>query len=331
MTFARRQFMQLGGAALAAPALVRTATAQVLSGHGWPSRPITMVVPFPPGGNVDVTGRVLGERMRAVLGQPVIVENVAGANGSIGVGRVARARPDGYTIVLGFLGGNVQNAALYSLQYDPLNDFQPIAPLVTTPYVIFGRKTLAANDLHELIAWLKADPGKASIATVTVGVQLVIALFQKESGTRLTAVPYRGTAQAMQDLVGGQIDMTFELPVQLSQMRSGSVKAYAVTGEKRLAAAPDLPTFAEMGLPALTAATWFGFFAPKGTPTEIIGRLNAATVEALADPAVQARFATLGLDIFPREQQTPEALDALVKADVQKWWPIIRESGIKAE
>jgi tripartite-type tricarboxylate transporter receptor subunit TctC len=332
MTLPRRQFLQLGGAVIAGPALVRTVAAQSqTSGQIWPSRPITMIIPFPPGGNVDVTGRILAERMRATLGQPVVVENVAGANGSIGVGRVARARPDGYTIDLGFLGGHVQNGALYSLQYDPLNDFQPIAPLVTTPYIVFGRKTLAANDLNQLIAWLRDNPGKASTATVTVGVQLVIALFQKETGTRLTVVPYRGTAQAMQDLVGGQIDMTFELPVQLPQMRSGSVKGYAVTSEKRLAAAPDLPTFAEMGLPALTAATWFGFFAPRGTPGDIVGKLNAATVEALADPAVQSRFAALGLEIFPREQQTPEALDALVKADARKWWPIIKESGIKLE
>jgi tripartite-type tricarboxylate transporter receptor subunit TctC len=331
MTLPRRQFLRLGGAAIAAPALVRSAAAQTLSGQIWPSRPITMVIPFPPGGNVDVTGRVLAERMRAALGQPIIVENVAGANGSIGVGRVARAKPDGYTIDLGFLGGHVQNGALYSLPYDVVNDFQPICPVVATPYVIFGRKTLAANDLNELLAWLKANPGKASTATVTLGVQLLIALFQKETGTHLTVVPYRGTAQAMQDLVGGQIDMTFDLPVQLSLMRAGSVKAYAVTGEKRLAAAPDIPTIAEMGLSALTSTTWFGFFAPRGTPPDIIGRLNAATVEALADPAVQSRFATLGLDIFPREQQTPEALDALVKADARKWWPIIRESGIRAE
>jgi tripartite-type tricarboxylate transporter receptor subunit TctC len=326
MTLPRRQFLQLGGAAMATPALVRTATAQT-----WPSRPITMIVPFPPGGNVDVTGRVLAERMRATLGQPVIVENVAGANGSIGVGRVARARPDGYTIDLGFLGGHVQNGALYSLQYDPLNDFQPISPVVATPYVIFARKTLPANDLHELIAWLKTNHENATTATVTVGVQLMIALFQKETGTHFTVVPYRGTAQAMQDLVGGQIDMTFDLPVQLSLVRAGSVKAYAVTSEQRLAAAPDIPTAAEMGLPALSSSTWFGFFAPRGTPMEIIGRLNAATVEALADPTVQSRFASLGLDIFPRAQQTPEALDALVKADARKWWPIIRESGIRVE
>jgi tripartite-type tricarboxylate transporter receptor subunit TctC len=326
MTLPRRQFLQLSGAAVAAPALVRTAAAE-----SFPSRPITMIVPFPAGGNVDVTGRVLADRMRASLGQPVIVENVAGANGSIGVGRVARARPDGYTIDLGFLGGHVQNGALYALQYDVLNDFQPISPLVATPYVIFARKTLPANDLGELIAWLKANSDKATAATVTVGVQLITALFQKETGTHFAVVPYRGTAQAMQDLVGGQIDMSFDLPVQLSLMRAGSVKAYAVTSKTRLAAAPDIPTVAEIGLPALSSSTWFGFFAPKGTPMDVIGRLNAATVEALADPAVQSRFAALGLEIFPRDQQTPEALDALVKADARKWWPIIRQSGIRAE
>jgi tripartite-type tricarboxylate transporter receptor subunit TctC len=312
MTLPRRQFLQLGGAAVAAPALVRTSAAE-----SFPSRPITMIVPFPAGGNVDVTGRVLAERMRASLGQPVIVENVAGANGSIGVGRVARARPDGYTIDLGFLGGHVQNGALYALQYDVLNDFQPISPLVATPYVIFARKTLPANDLNELIAWLKANPDKATAATVTVGVQLITALFQKETGTHFA--------------VGGQIDMSFDLPVQLSLMRAGSVKAYAVTSKARLAAAPDIPTVAEIGLPALSSFTWFGFFAPKGTPIDVVVRLNAATVEALADPAVQSRFTALGLEIFPRDQQTPEALDALVKADARKWWPIIRESGIRVE
>jgi tripartite-type tricarboxylate transporter receptor subunit TctC len=326
MELPRRQFLLLGGVAAAAPALVRAAIAE-----NYPSRPITMVVPFPAGGNVDVTGRVLADRMRVSLGQPVIVENVAGANGSIGVGRVARARPDGYTIDLGFLGGHVQNGALYSLQYDVLNDFQPIAPVVATPYVILARKTLPVNDLNELIAWLKANPDKATASSVTVGIQLITALFQKETGTHFTVVPYRGTAQAMQDLVGGQIDMSFELPVQLSLWRAGSLKAFAVTSKTRLAAAPDIPTVAEMGLPALMSSTWFGFFAPKGTPMDVVGRLNAATVEALADPAVQSRFAALGLEIFPREQQTPEALDALVRTDARKWWPIIRESGIRVE
>jgi tripartite-type tricarboxylate transporter receptor subunit TctC len=325
MTLPRRRFLQLGGAVVAAPA-IRAAAAET-----FPSRPVVMIVPFPAGGNVDVTGRILADRMRVPLGQPVIVENVAGANGSIGVGRLARAKPDGYTIDLGFLGGHVQNGALYALSYDVLTDFQPIAPVVATPYVIFARKNLPANNLNELIAWLKANPGKATAAVVTAGVQLITALFQKETGTHVTMVPYRGTAQAMQDLVGGQIDMAFDLPVQLSLMQTGSVKAYAVTAATRLAAAPDLPTVGEMGLPALTSSTWFGLFAPKGTPMDAVGRLNAATVEALADPAVQSLFAAMGLEIFPREQQTPEALDALVKADARKWWPIIREQGIRAE
>jgi tripartite-type tricarboxylate transporter receptor subunit TctC len=326
MKLPRRQFLQLSGAAAAVPALSRAVTAQT-----YPVRPITMIVPFPPGGNVDVVGRVLAERMRESLGQPLIVENVAGANGSIGVGRAARAKPDGYTIDLGFLGGHVQNGALYSLQYDVLNDFQPIAPLVATPYVIFARKTMPANDLKELIAWLKANSDKASAAIVTVGVHLVTVLFQKQTGTSFALVPYRGTAPAMQDLVAGQIDLSFDLPIQLPLMRAGSVKAYAVTSGTRLAAASDIPTVGEMGLPALSSSTWFGFFAPRGTPMDIIGKLNAATVQALADPAVRSRFTALGLEIFPRDRQTPEALGALVKADAEKWWPIIKESGIKVE
>jgi tripartite-type tricarboxylate transporter receptor subunit TctC len=326
MRLPRRKFLQLGGAAVTAPALICAAAAQT-----YPSRPITMIVPFPPGGNVDVVGRVLAERMRESLGQPIIIENIAGANGSIGVGRAARAKPDGYTIDLGFLGGHVQNGALYSLAYDVLNDFQPISPLVATPYVIFARKTIPANDLRELIAWLKANSNTASAAIVTVGVHLVTALFQKETGTHFALVPYRGTAPAMQDLVAGQIDLSFDLPVQLPLMRAGSIKAYAVTSETRLAAASDIPTVSEMGLPALSSSTWFGFFAPRGTPMDIVDRLNGATVEALADSAVRSRFVALGLEIFPRERQTPAALDALVKADAEKWWPIIRESGIKME
>jgi tripartite-type tricarboxylate transporter receptor subunit TctC len=325
LRFVRRRLLELGGAVLA-PALVCGAVAQT-----YPSRPITMIIPFPPGGNVDVVGRVLAERMRGSLGQPIIIENIAGANGSIGVGRTARAPADGYTIDLGFLGGHVQNGALYSLSYDVLNDFQPIIPLVATPYVIFARKTMPAKDLTELIAWLKANSDKASAAIVTVGVQLITALFQKQTGTQFALVPYRGTAPAMQDLVAGQIDLSFDLPVQLPLMRAGSIKAYAVTSEMRLMTAPDIPTVGEMRLPALYSSAWFAFFAPKGTPMEIVGKLNAAAVDALADPAVRSRFSALGLQIFPREQQTPQTLGALVKADAEKWWPIIKESGIKLE
>jgi tripartite-type tricarboxylate transporter receptor subunit TctC len=326
MNLPRRKFLQFAGVAAVAPAFSRVAKAQV-----YPSRPITMIVPFPPGGAVDVIGRVLAERMRESLGQPIIVENVSGANGSIGVGRAARAKPDGYTIDLGFLGGHVLNGAFYSLPYDVLNDFEPILPLVTSPLVLFARKTMPAKDLHELIAWLKANPDTASAGIPAVGPQLLATRFQKEIGSHFALVPYRGTAPAVQDLVAGQIDLFVETPVQLSLVRAGSIKAYAVTSDTRLAQAPDMPTFAEMGLPAVSWSAWHALFAPRSTPKDIIGKLNAAAVEALADPAVRSRFAALGLEIFPRERQTAEALGALVKADAEKWWPIIKELAIKLE
>jgi tripartite-type tricarboxylate transporter receptor subunit TctC len=326
MKLPRRTFLQLAGAAAAGPTFSRVATAQA-----FPTRPITMILPFAAGGSLDAIGRLLAERMKKSLGQPVIVENVGGADGSIGVGRAARARPDGYTIDLGFLGGHVLNGALLSLPYDVLNDFVPISPLVTSPEVLFSRETLAAKDLNELIAWLKANPNKASMGIVAVGPRLVATLLQKETGTHFALLPYRGLSLAAQDLVAGQIDFLLGAPAFLSLVRAGSIKAYAVTSDTRLAGAPNLPTFAEMGLPALSWSAWYGLFAPKGTPKDIIAKLNAAAVDALADPAVRSRLADLGQEIFPREQQTPEALGAIVKADAEKWWPIIKEFGLKAE
>jgi tripartite-type tricarboxylate transporter receptor subunit TctC len=308
------------------PAVSRIAEAQT-----YPTRPITMIVPFAAGGPMDARGRVLAERMRKSLGQPIIIENVSGADGSIGVGRAVRAKPDGYTIGIGNDGSHLLNGAFYSLQYDLLNDFAPISPLVTFPLVLFARKTMPANDLKELIAWLKDNPNKASAGVASTQFRLLTAFFQEQTGTQLTLVPYRSGSAAMQDLVSGQIDVAFANQDQLPQMRAGSVKAFAVTSGTRLAAAPDIPTFAERGLPAVSYSAWDGLFAPKGTPKDIIGRLNAAAVEALADAAVRSRFADVGYEIFPRERQTPEALGALVKADAEKWWPIIKELGIKAE
>jgi tripartite-type tricarboxylate transporter receptor subunit TctC len=290
-----------------------------------------MIVPVPPGGPIDAVARVLAERMRRSLGHPIIIENVSGAGGSIGTGRAARAKPDGYTIDLGILSTHVLNGTLYSLPYDVLNDFAPISPLVTTPFLLFARKTMPAKDLSELIDWLKANPNKASVGVATTGLHLTTASFQNETATQFTFVPYRGAAPATQDLVASQIDLLFMTPDILPLMRVGSIKAYAVTSDTRLAQAPDLPTFAEMGLPALSSSGWIGLFIPKGTPKEIIGRLNAATVEALADPAVRSRLADLGMEIFPRDRQTPEALAALQKVDAEKWWPLIKELGIKAE
>jgi tripartite-type tricarboxylate transporter receptor subunit TctC len=326
MKLARRNFLHLAAGAVALPAVPSIAGAQT-----YPTRPITMIVPAAAGGGAsDVTGRMVAERMRKSLGQPIIIENVGGADGSIGVGRTARARPDGYTIDVGYIGNHVLNGAVYPLPYDVLNDFAPISPLVTTPAVLFVRKDMPAKDLKELIAWLKANPNKASAGVTALGGRLLFAFFQKETGTKFALVPYRGAAPEMQDVAAGQIDFAFANPDLLPLMRAGSINAYAVTSDTRLTVAPDIPTFAEKGLPALSLSFWWGLFAPKGTPKDIIGKLNAAAVEALADPVVRSRLTDLGIEIFPREQQTPEALGAMVKAGAEKWWPVIKELGIKA-
>jgi len=310
MELRRRQFLQFAGAAVATPAASRIASAQT-----YPTRPISIIVTVGAGGFNDVVVRVLAERMRGPLGQPIIIENVTGAEGSIGAGRVARARPDGYTIVLGFFGSHVVNGAYYSLRYDVINDFAPIAPLVTFPLVLFARKTMPAQNLKELIAWLKANPNGASAGTFAAGQRLLCAFFRNETKTQFTLVPYRGDAAAMQDLTAGQIDLLFYSLDSLPLARSGSIKAYAVTSDTRSVLAPEIPTMAEIGLPAVSYSTWMGFFAPKGTPRDVILKLNAATVQALADPAVRSRFADLGMEVFPLEKQTPEALAALQKAD----------------
>jgi tripartite-type tricarboxylate transporter receptor subunit TctC len=324
MKLPRREFLQLAAGAVALRVLSGIARAQT-----YPTRPITMIVPAAAGSATDLTGRLVAERMRASLGQPIIIENLGGADGSIGAGRAARARPDGYTIDIGFQGNHVLNGAFYSLPYDVLKDFAPISPLVRSSLVLFARKTMPAKNLNELIAWLKAN--KASAGVTAVGPRLVAAFFQKETGTQFTLVPYRGNAPAAQDLAAGQIDLWFGGPEQLPLMRAGSIKAYAVTSDKRLAVASNIPTFAEMGLPTLSFSNWSGLFAPKGTPKDTIERLNGAAVEALADAAVRSRLAELGYQAFPRDQQTPEALGALAKADAEKWWPIIKAAGIKAD
>jgi tripartite-type tricarboxylate transporter receptor subunit TctC len=322
----RRQFLRLAVGAAALPAVSCDRGAQ-----SYPTRPITMIVPFPAGGGTDAIGRIVAERMRELIGQPIVIENVGGADGSIGVGRAARARPDGYTIVIGPMDTQVLNGAFYSLPYDVVTDFSPVSPLVTQPIILFANKTLSARDVHGLIAWLKANPNKASAGIQTVGFRLLMAFFQKETGTQITLVPYRGGGTAISDLVAGQIDLFFDSPLQLSLARAGSIKAYAITSDMRLPLAPDIPTFREMGFPTLSYSQWFGLFAPKGTPRDIVGKINAAAVEALAYPAVRSRLGDLGMEILPRERQTPEALAGLVKADAEKWWPIIKEFGIKAE
>jgi tripartite-type tricarboxylate transporter receptor subunit TctC len=300
----------------------------------FPSRPVTIVVPFSAGGPIDTLARVLAEHMRAPLGQPVIIENVTGAAGSIGVGRVARALPDGYTLVAGFWGTHVVNGATQTLTYDVLNDFEPILLISRNVNLIVGRKTLPADDLKGLIGWLRANPDMAAAGTAGVGSpqQVHGAFVQKATGTRFRFVPYRGGAPAMQDLLAGQIDLIFaDQTTSLPQARSGNIKAFAVAGKSRLAAAPDIPTVDEAGLPGFYCSVWNALFAPKGTPRDIITKLNAAAVDALAEPGVRQRLADLGQQIVAREEQTPEALAAFHKAEIEKWWPIIKAAGIRAE
>jgi tripartite-type tricarboxylate transporter receptor subunit TctC len=288
-------------------------------------------VPYAAGGPTDTVGRVIAERMRASLGQPVVIENVGGANGSIGVGRVARAAPDGYTLCLGVWNTHVSNGALYTLPYDVLNDFEPVSLLASFSSMIVARKAMPANDLKELIAWLKANPG-ASQGSAGVGSMGHIGgvYFQNAIGTRIQHVPYRGSAPAMQDLVAGQIDMMIDAPVViLPQLRAGTIKAFAVLAKSRLAQATDIPTVDEAGLPGFHVSNWFGFWVPKGTPKDIVSSLNVAAVSSLADPTVRQKLADLGFEIPAREQLTPEALGTFQKAEIDRWWPIIKAANVK--
>jgi tripartite-type tricarboxylate transporter receptor subunit TctC len=300
----------------------------------YPSRPITIIVPFAAGGGNDVITRTIAQRLRPELGQNVIVENVTGANGSIGVGRVARAAGNGYALVAGSWNTFVANGAVYPLSYNLVDDFVPIALVAFQPLFITAKKAMPADDLKALVAWLKANPDKASAANAGVGsLQHVAALdFQKQTETRFAVVPYRGGAPAMHDLVAGQIDLMLDTAADVVEhVRAGNIKAYAVTAKSRSAAAPGIPTVDEAGWPGLYFSSWQAFFAPKTTPKDAIATLNAAIMVALADPTVRQRLAEIGQEIYPREQQTPEALAALQKAEIEKWWPIIKAAGIKGE
>src|SRR4030095_14308048 len=329
MNLPRRQFLHLAASAAALPAVSRVAWAQT-----YPTRPVTIVVPYPAGGPTDTLARILAERMRGSLGPAVIVAKPTGAGGTIGAGRVARAAPDGYMVILGHWQTHVVNAATYSLQFDVVKDFEPISLVADCPVWFVAKKTLPPKDLTELVAWLKANPGKATvgIAGVGGGADVVGTYFQRNTGTRFQFVPYRGGAPMIQDLVAGQIDLTFtQVASSLVQLRAGQVKAYAVMAKTRGWATPETPTIDEAGMPGLYASFWHGLWAPKGTPKDVIAKLNAALVDTLADPAVRQRLTDVGQEIWPRDKQTPEALAAQQRAEIEKWWPIIKAANIRAE
>ena len=314
--------------------LVGLAGTGMAAAQGYPTHAITMIVPFPAGGATDTLARFLGERMRGILGQPVIIENVAGAAGSLGVGRAVRSAADGYTLSIGTSTTHMLTGGLYALQFDLLKDLEPVIQIGSEPLLIVGKKSLPAADLKGLIGYLKANPDKASVGIAGVGAtgHLTGISFQKETGTRFQFVPYRGNAPAMQDLLAEQIDFMIEPSSNFkSLVGAGSVRPYAITGRTRLPSSPDIPTADEAGLRGFFASLWYGLWVPKDTPKDIIARLNATTAQVLADPMVRKRFDELGIEITPLAQQSPEALRAFQKAESERWWPIIKASNIKTE
>jgi len=312
-------------------ALVLASLATGAQAQTYPSRPITLVVPFPPGGSTDLAARIMAERMRGPLGQPVVIENVGGAGGSIGVGRVARAAPDGYTFDIGQWDTHV-GSIIYKLDYDLEKDFEPIGLISNNPQLMVAKKDLPAGNLSELVTWMKANPGKINFVNQNAAANVTGVLFENLTQQKVQFIPYRGAGPAMTDLISGTVDLlVVQGAVALPQISGGKIKALANLSPTRSASMPDIPTADETGVPGLYMSGWFGFYAPRNTPKEIIARLNAATVEALADPAIQKRFTELGLDVAPRAQQTPEGLAAFQKAEIDKWWPIIKAAGIGAQ
>ena len=304
-----------------------------VSAQNYPARPITMIAPFPAGGSTDIVARIVADGLKAPLGQTVVVENISGASGTIGSGRVARAEPDGYTLLLGQWSSNVGAGALYTLPYHVLNDFEPIAMVTTSALWIMGRNGLPPKDLKELIGWLKTNPGKATVGTVGAGsaAHVCMVYLEQATGTKVQYVPYRGAAPVMQDLVAEQVDLScLEAGQALGNYRGGKFKVYAIMGQSRFGPAPEVPTVDEAGTPGLHFPFWHAMWTVKGTPKDVVDRLTAAAVEALADPTVRQKLVELGHEVAPKEQQSPDALRAYHKADIDKWAPMIKAANAAA-
>jgi tripartite-type tricarboxylate transporter receptor subunit TctC len=302
--------------------------------ESFPSRPITIIVPFSAGGPSDAMARILAERMKTTLGENLLVENVTGAGGSIGVGRAVRSPPDGYTLSFGHLGTHVANGAIYKLGYDLVTDLEPVALLPSNPMIVVSKNAVPAKSLKELLDWLKAKPAPATAGTAGAGSGSHIAglYFENITGAKLQYVPYRGTGPAMNDLVAGQIDLIVDqLSNSINQVRAGNIRGYAVTDTKRAGSASDIPTADEAGLPGFHMTLWSGLWAPKDTPKDIVAKLNAATVDALNDPAVRAQLEKLGLQMPPQDKLSPQALGDWQKAEIAKWWPMIKAANVKVD
>jgi tripartite-type tricarboxylate transporter receptor subunit TctC len=305
--------------------------AGIAQAQGFPNRPVTLVSPFPPGGSTDTTARIIAEAMRPSLGQTVVVESQGGANGSIALGRVARSAPDGYTIDIGQWDTHV-GAIIYPITFDLQRDFTPIGLMSINPQLLIARKDFPAEDLKGLVAYTRANPGKVTFVEQTAAARLAGIQMMQATGTTVEFIPFRGAGPAMTAMIGGQVDlMLLQAAAALPQARAGKVKILANLSPRRSPVVPNVPTSDEGGIPGLYAAGWFALFGPRGMPKEVVAKLNAAMMAALAEPRVRERFAELGLEVAPRERQSPEALAAFQKAEIEKWWPVIKAANIKVE